>query len=136
MDENKALTIVSALANGVNPWTGEIFPADSPYQTADVVRALFLARRALEAKSQQTRLRTRSNAPANAGKPWTEEEDRSLLEEFDSGCRIPDLAHAHARTTAGIQARLEKHGRLQAQAGNGASTDRRLWRAVNQRVET
>lgn len=46
MDEMKALAIVSTLANGVNPLTGEIFPADSPYQTVDVVRALFLASRA------------------------------------------------------------------------------------------
>lgn len=135
MDDNRALAIVSALANGVNPWTGEIFPADSPYQTADVVRALFLARRALETKSPEARSRQRSNAPANAGKPWTEEEDRSLLQEFDSGCRIPDLAHAHSRTTAGIQARLEKHGRLQMQAA-GLRNRQHDQRSASDRVDS
>ena len=40
MDEQKALNIVTALANGVNPQTGEVFPGDSPYQSAEIVRAL------------------------------------------------------------------------------------------------
>src|SRR5688572_18443227 len=40
MDDNRALAIVSALANGVNPQTGEIFEVDSPYQSVDVIRAL------------------------------------------------------------------------------------------------
>jgi hypothetical protein len=49
MDEARALSIVSALANGVNPASGEIFPADSPHQSADVIRALFLVVRLMEA---------------------------------------------------------------------------------------
>lgn len=112
MDESKALTIVSALANGVNPLTGEIFPTDSPYQAPDVVRALYSVLRALESSSHQ-RSRSREHLPANAGKPWSEEEDQRLLSEFDRGCPLVDLARAHERTLAGIQARLEKHGRLQ-----------------------
>lgn len=131
MDEIKALAIVSALANGVNPLTGEIFPADSPYQTADVVRALFLARRALETPSKP---RARAHLPDNAGKRWTDEEDRKLLREFDRGGEIPDLAQAHGRTTAGIQARLEKYGRVQTQIAT-ASANRRAWRAGDQRLD-
>ena len=46
MDDSKALGIVSALASGVNPFSGEVFPADSPYQSPDVVRALYAASRA------------------------------------------------------------------------------------------
>lgn len=123
MDETKAAAIVSALANGVNPTTGEIFPADSPYQTPDVVRALFLVSRVLE-----SRLKTKPKAslPGNAGKPWTSDEDRKLLEEFDRGAAIAALAEAHGRTTAGIQARLEKHGRVQASANSGNG---RSWRS-------
>jgi hypothetical protein len=113
MDEARALSIVSALANGVNPATGEIFPADSPYQTADVVRALFMVSRLLEARP--ARSRERAAAPGNAGKPWTTEEDQNLLRDFDRGIGIADLAQAHGRTSAGIQARLEKHGRVQPQ---------------------
>jgi hypothetical protein len=123
MDEHKALSIVSALANGVNPLTGEVFPADSPYQSSDIVRALFVAVRALEAASTlgSTPLRapetprSRSDLPSNVGKPWSQEEDQRLLAEFDRGRSPRELAKAHGRTLAGVEARLEKHGRLQPQ---------------------
>jgi hypothetical protein len=115
MDDIKALGIVSALANGVNPQTGEVFDVDSPYQTGDVIRALYVAVRALESTTR-TKLRPgRTRMPTNAGKPWTETEDLELLEKFDEGLSIAALARAHDRTPAGIQARLERHGRLPAQ---------------------
>lgn len=115
MDDNKALNIVSALANGVNPQTGEMFEVDSPYQAAEVIRALYVAVRALEL-SNRSRLRgNRARLPANAGKPWAEQEDRDLLEKFDAGLSVAQLAQAHDRTLAGIQARLERHGRLAGQ---------------------
>lgn len=115
MDDNKALAIVSALANGVNPQTGEMFEVDSPYQAADVIRALYVAVRALEMNNRTKARNTRARMPANAGKPWSEQEDRELLDKFDSGLTVPQLAQAHDRTMAGIQARLERHGRMQAQ---------------------
>jgi hypothetical protein len=117
MDEARALTIVSALANGVNPQTGEVFPADSPFQSAQIVRALYVAARALQAQP----VRRRADAPANAGKPWSETEDAELLNAFDRGASLASLAQAHARTTMGIQARLEKHGRLAPQSDNRPS---------------
>lgn len=115
MDDNKALAIVSALANGVNPQTGEMFEVDSPYQSVDVIRALYVAVRALEMTSRTKARASRGRMPANAGKPWTEQEDRELLEQFDAGQSMSELAQAHDRTMAGIQARLERHGRLQVQ---------------------
>ncbi len=118
MDEVKALSIVSALANGVNPQTGEVFPDDSPYQTAEIVRALFVAARALQS---QPVTRRRSDAPVNAGKPWSEGDDAQLLKAFDRGVAIVDLAQAHGRTVVGIQARLEKHGRVPPQVDNRPS---------------
>lgn len=113
MDDSKALDIVSSLANGVNPLTGEVFDIDSPYQTADVIRALYIAVRALETGRRPRSSRAR--LPANAGKPWSEQEDLELLEKFDEGVSLAELAAAHDRTLAGIQARLERHGRLQGQ---------------------
>jgi hypothetical protein len=50
--------------------------------------------------------------PANAGKPWVEHEDCDLLKRFDAGLSLAQLAQAHDRTIAGVQARLERHGRL------------------------
>ena len=116
MEEARAHAIVSALANGVNPLTGELFAVDSPYQSPDVIRALYCAVRALEAP---TRRRTRAPGAAsnNDGKPWTDEEDRQLLSAFDGGRPLAELAQAHARTRGGIQARLIRHGRL-APEGN------------------
>lgn len=52
MDAAQALRIVSALANGANPNTGEVFPPDSPYQSPNIIRALFLAVQALERSSR------------------------------------------------------------------------------------
>jgi hypothetical protein len=53
MDDQHALRILTALANGTDPNTGEIYPPDSPYQSPDVVRALFAATRAIEARKAQ-----------------------------------------------------------------------------------
>ncbi len=111
MDEAKALTILTTLANGIHPETGEVFPPESPYQSPEVVRALFFATRALESRSPAPK--TRASLPSNAGKPWADEDDRKLLAEFDRGRTLSELAQSLGRTVAGIQARLEKHGRLQ-----------------------
>jgi hypothetical protein len=110
MDDTQAHKIISALADGCDPTTGEKIEA-SVLQHGDVIRALHVAVRALEArpKGRGSRVRT----PANAGKPWTEEEDRKLLGLFDAGQSVTQLAQAHDRTPAGIHARLVRHGRLQ-----------------------
>jgi hypothetical protein len=126
MDDQKALSIVSALANGVNPLSGEVFPVDSPYQASDVVRALFAAARALErvrdspppstaSPAAASRERSRPNLPGNVGKPWSPDEDQRLLAEFEQGRKPAELAKIFGRTLAGIEARLEKHGRLTPQ---------------------
>jgi hypothetical protein len=41
MDLKAALGIVRDLADGLDPFTGEPFPDDSPYQHPHVVRALY-----------------------------------------------------------------------------------------------
>jgi len=119
MDETKTVAILSALANGVNPLTGEIFAADSPYQQADVVRALFVAvERFKQAQAQPqpqapaSKPKARTDAPSNVGKPWSDEEDRRLIAEFDRGRKPAEIARELGRTLAGIEARLERHGKL------------------------
>jgi hypothetical protein len=49
MDHDRMLAILANLANGIDPASGTAFPADSPYQHPETVRALFLAMRRLEA---------------------------------------------------------------------------------------
>lgn len=84
-------------------------------QELDVIRALYVAVRALESTSRSRARASRVRMPAKAGKPWTEEEDRLLLDRFDAGQTLAQLAQTHERTLAGIQARLERHGLVQGQ---------------------
>lgn len=128
MDDNKALAIVSALANGLNPQTGEPFEVDTPYQALDVIRALYVAVNALELSSRSKARKNRARMPANAGKSWSEQEDRELLEKFDAGQSVAQLAQAHERTLAGIQARLKRHGRVQ---GHGLQWRGRVGNALS-----
>jgi hypothetical protein len=112
MDDRQAHKIISALSDGCDPTTGEKVEG-SVLQHGDVIRALHIAVRALEARARSKGRGSRTRTPANAGKPWTEQEDRELLEQFDAGQSVAQLAKAHDRTPAGIHARLERHGRLQ-----------------------
>ncbi|WP_416150319.1 hypothetical protein ACM26V_04880 [Salipaludibacillus sp. HK11] len=43
MEIKKAIEIISLLADGIDPQTGEVFPQESTYQNPDTVRSLFLA---------------------------------------------------------------------------------------------
>lgn len=120
MDQSKAFNIVSTLANGVNPITGEVFAPESPYQSSEIIRALFVAARALEAAPMPARPASKESRPrthglTNVGKPWTAEEDERLVTEFAKGRSPRELAAAHGRTLAGVEARLEKLGRITAQ---------------------
>jgi len=113
MDKQTALHIVQTLAQGIDPHTGAVFPADSAYQHPDTVRALFQAAQALAEPQAAARARAASQAaPANAGKPWTDEEDRALAERFDTGRSVQELAAEQGRTPAAIQLRLVKLGKL------------------------
>lgn len=112
MNATQALSVVRSLANGVDPESGEVFPADSPYQRAATVRALYQAADALERSERMER--RKAELPAKTGEPWTEDEGRKLLSAFDAGRGLPELAAAHQRTQTGVRARLVKYGRLAA----------------------
>jgi hypothetical protein len=110
MEIKRAIEIIRALADGVDPHTGEMFAAESPYQSPETVRALFEAIRGLELlDSRSRRIQT---LPQNAGKPWTIEEDQILVSRFESGTTIKELSVQHSRTQGAIQARLIKLGKL------------------------
>ena len=112
MNASQALSFVRSLANGVDPESGEVFPADSAYQRPEIVRALYEAATALEKEERSSR--RKAELPAKTGEPWTEDEDRKLLSGFDAGRGLPEIAAAHERTQTGVRARLVKYGRLAA----------------------
>ena len=117
MEKEQALKILNALANGVHPATGEIFAADSAYQHPETVRALFEAVRALEGSRPATSAdRNTGDMPANTFVRWTREEEERLAAGFDAGRTTAELAKAHNRSRAAIEARLLKMGKLDVSA--------------------
>lgn len=114
MEQDKALSILKTLADGVNPVTGEQFSADSPYQHPDIIRALFWVVHTLSnpVRPQDRAAPPPANTSTNAGKPWSEEEDVQLGTAFDAGKSIGQLALEHKRSRWAIEARLVKLGRL------------------------
>ncbi len=118
MDDIKAAEILKSLAAGMDPTLGQPLSSIVPLQSPDVVRALFLAADSLEMRLRQTR--RQATLPRNAGKPWSAEEDERLLAGFDTGTKVDELATMHERTRAGIEARLVKHGRLEAEQAPAA----------------
>lgn len=115
MTPAEAKQIIEVLAGGVDPATGEVMPDDSPLNDQHVIRALFIAAKALELMSSKT---SRSAAgstdkPGNAGTSWSDEEDQRLVAAFDAGTPVAALARAHERSAGAITSRLIKLGRLQ-----------------------
>jgi hypothetical protein len=119
MEQQHAVRILHALANGIHPVTGEVFAADSPYQHPDTVRALFEAMRVMAADATTP---VPSDAPASPAAPvnpfvrWTPEEEERLASAFDSGQTSAALATRHGRSRAAIEARLLKLGKIDASA--------------------
>jgi hypothetical protein len=112
MDVAEAIRIIRSLADGVDPFTGEVFSSDSSYQHPDTVRALFLA---LEALDQLDKTISKENRlPDNAGKPWLSQEDEDLIIAFEDGVIIQELARRHQRTVGSIKSRLVKLGKITA----------------------
>ena len=120
MEREHTLKILNALANGVHPATGEVFPADSPYQQPDTVRALFEAVRLIEAapvrRDTPTAERRPGETPANPFVRWTPEEEERLAAGFDAGKTSAELARLHNRSRAAIEARLLKMGKIDVSA--------------------
>ena len=110
MEQTQALEIIRSLAKGVDPATGEAFPADSAYLQPEVIRALQLATDALQRAAKAER--KNQQLPPGTGKPWTPEEDQALVAAFESGSTTKQLATAHERTNGAIQSRLMKLGKL------------------------
>ena len=47
----------------------------------------------------------------NAGRSWRPDEEQQLLEEYDAGLPVEQIARRHGRTAGAIEARLSELGR-------------------------
>ncbi len=111
MDENVVhLAILEALADGVDPFTGEDLPEGDLIQDPRVREAMTAGMKAVE--KEVTRLERRKKLPGKTGQPWTAEEDARLVAEFDAGRDIAELAVEHGRTSGAITSRLTKLGKM------------------------
>ena len=110
MEIQEALKIIKALADGVNPETGEVLSGDLVCQNPQNIRALHRAAGALEYLEE--RERNRRLLPKNAGRPWSPQEDAQICDELRSGTDFQQIARTHSRTVASIVARLVRIGKV------------------------
>jgi DNA-binding NarL/FixJ family response regulator len=106
MKPKKAAEIMKSLVQGIDPASGEEIATDSVLQKAQVLRALLVAISAIE--QNVAREARRALLPANVGTPWTPDEERRLVEAFQSGIALSDIAKELSRTVRAVEARLER----------------------------
>ena len=72
MDINRATELLLALADGIDPITGNRLPDESVYNNPEIIRAIHCLLRQLQARSDNA-------AAVNAGRSWHADEERQLL---------------------------------------------------------
>ncbi len=103
MELARAIEYLATLADGIDPATGEILPEGHICNRGDTVRALYAVLQSASKKKER-------QPPANAGQPWTPEEEQRLLNGYHAGQTISRLATAHGRTRGAIESRLQRMG--------------------------
>ena len=105
--------ILRSLAGGINPLTGEEFN-EGILDQADIIRALYAGAMALENREKilitnaPVQQQKSEQKPQNSGARWTEEEDEILIEAFNNGESIDQLALDFGRSEYAIARRIEK----------------------------
>lgn len=105
MDLQRAKELLTILADGVDPLTGEVLPEDSVCNKGEIVRALHCVLNVVQVKTQKPK-------PENAGKPWTERDDALLCQMFDAGSTKKDMCACFKRSEGGIASRLVRLGKI------------------------
>jgi len=113
MEAGRDARILRALADGIDPFTGEVADDRGPLRNPECIRVLFAAVEALEGRASNENKHARENhgLTNRVGKPWDEREDEELTERFDEGWNVADLAKHHQRTQVAIRARLVRLGK-------------------------
>jgi hypothetical protein len=119
MTPEQASRMLEQLALGCDPRTGEPLPDEDPCMFPEVIRALFLAQKALLGQLEERKPAAR-RAPVmrngilveNAGKKWSGDDADTALREFESGTPIGAIATQLGRTDGSIVARLVQAGAI------------------------
>ena len=78
MDLQRAKELLSGLADGVDPLTGEVLPEDHVCNKAEIIRAFHCVLKSLPGKTSKPQ-------PENAGKPWNDADDAVLCRRQQKG---------------------------------------------------
>lgn len=114
MDKTTTLNKLRKLVAGKDPHDGAPLMGESILHRPDVCDIL---QQAVGAVEQLINTEERQRwLPANTGKPWSNDEEARVLERFDRGVQINQIAKEFQRTIGGIKARLVKCGRLEEES--------------------
>ena len=104
MEIDRAKELLTILADGINPITGELLPDEDSCNQVEIVRALHSVIMELDNKNKSQTKKYRENS----GKPWTKEEEKQLIDEYHEGLKVKDMANIHGRSNGAITSRLAK----------------------------
>jgi hypothetical protein len=107
METQDAIKVIRALADGVNPETGEVLNEDSICRNPQAVMALNRALAALVTQQERE-----LKKPVSAGQYWSRAEDKQVCEELRKGMPLEEIARTHNRTVPSIIVRLVKLGKI------------------------
>jgi hypothetical protein len=113
MNHEEAIRILKALIAGNDPASPKSLAADSVLHNVSVVRALLLAKEALQA--DVGRQKRREMLPPRVGIEWTDAEDQKLIAAWKEQQPLEDIACSHGRTLRAIESRLERLGLITAE---------------------
>ena len=88
MDLQRAKELLSGLADGVDPLTGEVLPEDHVCNKAEIIRAFHCVLKSLPGKASKPQ-------PENAGKPWNDADDA-----VPARCSMPEAAERKCAPTS------------------------------------
>ena len=110
MNTEEAIRILENLHDGIDPVTGEVLSEGNVLEQAPVMRAIYMAIVALRqgtfCDNPLEDLWTNIDGGLNKTRPWTDDEDKLLVELYRNGMTIEQLADKLIRKTRGIKDRL------------------------------
>ncbi len=109
MDLQRAKELLSGLADGVDPLTGEVLPEDHVCNKAEIIRAFHCVLKSLPGKTSKPQ-------PENTGKPWDDADDAILCQMFDAGGGRKEMCAYFKRSEGSLAARLVRLGKISDRA--------------------
>jgi DNA-binding NarL/FixJ family response regulator len=116
--KSEVVDVLSALASGVHPATGEVFEEASPYNHPQIIRALFGSLELLQGRSSGPKktleeINREEGRPLRSNLRWSEEEDQQLIQLIEQGILTGEIATQFERTRGAIHSRLQRQGLLE-----------------------